>query len=456
MAKNGVLLTEGSIRRGIVAFAFPIFLGSLFQQLYNLADAMIVGNVLGDMALASVTGTTSTINLFIGFFTGMFTGTGVIISKYYGAGDESMAIKSVNTAVILGALSGLLLTIIGVFLSPIIVDWIGVPAEISVMSTQYLRMFFGGVFFMALYNTACGIFRALGDSKRPFYYLLVASVLNVVLDILFVGILGYGVASAAFATVLAQGFSALLAFRRLCTTDKFYRLEMRKLQFDTGIMKQMLHVGIPAGIQNCVISFANVVVQSTINQFGAIVIAGAGVYTKISGLVMIPIEAFGMSMTTFTSQNMGAGEWGRARKGANFGVGIACLLAALIGVGLITFGDKMMIIFGSSPEAIEVGMLKVKVEAGFLAVLAFVQVSACVLRGAGKAKVPMFTTLGCWCVLRLLYIWIVTAITTDVLYVFCAYPFSWVVSAFIMVYQYIKLLKYFKQKEEEKAQIINA
>lgn len=451
MAGKSLILTEGSIRRGIIAFAFPIFLGSLFQQLYNLADAMIVGNVLGDMALASITGITSTVNMFVGFFTGMFTGTGVVISKYFGAGDKKRVITSVNTAIILGAVSGLFLTIIGTLLSPLIVDLIGVPEEIAYMSTEYLAMFFGGVFFMAMYNTACGIFRALGDSKRPFYYLLIASVVNVLLDLLFVGVMGYGVASAAFATVLAQGLSAVLAISRLCRVDKFYKLEFKKLHFDFGIMKQMLNVGVPAGIQNSIISSTNVIVQSTINQFGAVVVAGAGVYTKIHGLTMIPIESFGMAMTTFISQNIGAGEWERARKGANFAVTFACAIAGVIGISFMLYGPEMMTIFGSSPEAIEVGMLKVKSEAAFLAVLAFVQVTSCVLRGAGKAKVPMFTMLGCWCGLRLLYIYIVTGFTNDVFYVFLAYPVSWSISGVIMIYQYIKLLKYFKSQQELKA-----
>lgn len=447
MASKGVSLTEGSIRRGIVAFAFPIFLGSLFQQLYNLADAMIVGNVLGDMALASITGITSTVNMFVGFFTGMFTGTGVVISKFYGANDKKSVVTSVNTAIILGAVSGLILTVVGTLLSPKMVELIGVPEEIAYMSTEYLAMFFGGVFFMAMYNTACGIFRALGDSKRPFYYLLIASVVNVILDILFVGVMGFGVGSAAFATVLAQGLSAVLALSRLCRIKEFYRLDLRKLEFDFGIMKQMLNVGIPSGIQNSIISSTNVVVQSTINQFGAVVVAGSGVYAKIHGLTMIPIESFGLAMTTFISQNIGAGEWERAKKGANFSVLFACLIAAIIGVAFMIFGPEMMTLFGSSPEAIEVGMIKVKAEAGFLAVLAFVQVVSCVLRGAGKAKIPMFTMLGCWCGLRLVYIYIVTTFTEDVFYVFCAYPFTWSVSAVIMLYQYIKLLKYFKLKQ---------
>lgn len=448
MASKGILLTEGSIRRGIITFAFPIFLGSLFQQLYNLADAMIVGNVLGDMALASITGITSTVNMFVGFFAGMFTGTGVVISKYFGANDEKRVVTSVNTAIILGAVSGLILTIIGTLLSPIIVDLIGIPEEIAYMSTEYLAMFFGGVFFMAMYNTACGIFRALGDSKRPFYYLLLASIVNVLLDVLFVGVMGYGVGSAAFATVIAQGLSAGLAIVRLCKINEYYRLDFKKLHFDLGIMKQMLNVGVPAGIQNSIISSTNVVVQSTINQFGAVVVAGSGVYAKIHGLTMIPIESFGMAMTTFISQNIGAGEWERAKKGANFGVIFACIIAAVIGLMFMLFGPEMMAIFGSSQEAIEVGMSKVRAEAGFLAVLAFVQVSSCVLRGAGRAKVPMFTMLGCWCGLRLLYISIITNITDDVFYVFCAYPVTWSISAVIMIYQYWKLLRYFRDKSE--------
>lgn len=450
MAGKGVSLTEGSIRRGIVTFAFPIFLGSLFQQLYNLADAIIVGNVLGDMALASITGITSTVNMFVGFFTGMFTGTGVVISKFYGADDKKSVVTSVNTAIILGAVSGLILTGIGTLLSPKMVELIGVPEEIAYMSTEYLAMFFGGVFFMAMYNTACGIFRALGDSKRPFYYLLIASVVNVILDVLFVGVMGYGVGSAAFATVLAQGLSAVLAFTRLCRIKEFYRLDLKNMKFDFGIMKQMLNVGIPSGIQNSIISSTNVVVQSTINQFGAVVVAGSGVYAKIHGLTMIPIESFGLAMTTFISQNIGAGEWERAKKGANFSVIFACLIAAAIGVAFMIFGPEMMTLFGSSPEAVEVGMVKVKAEAGFLAVLAFVQVTSCVLRGAGKAKIPMFTMLGCWCGLRLAYIYVITTFTQDVFYVFCAYPFTWSVSAVIMIYQYVKLLKYFKKKHAEK------
>ena len=303
-----ITMTEGSIIKSIMLFSIPLLIGNLFQQLYNTADSVIAGNFIGKEALAAVGSSNSLINLIIGLFIGISTGAGVIIAQYYGAKDEEKMQWAVHTSMMLSIIGGILLTFIGVFLSPQILKAMGTPPEVMEQSVIYLRIYFMGSLFNITYNMGAGILRGVGDSKRPLYYLCITSAVNILLDILFVVVLRMGVKGTAIATVISQIISAVLVVWTLCRDDDIYRMYFRKLRIDVRMMKRILAMGIPSGLQSAIISFSNVIVQSNINSFGANAMAGTSSYMKIDGFVILPIMSFGMAAMTFTGQNIGAGK----------------------------------------------------------------------------------------------------------------------------------------------------
>ena len=320
MKHGQTLMTEGSIVGQLVSFAIPLFVGNLFQQLYNTADALIVGNLLGGSALAAVSATTNLVFLMISFFGGISAGAGVAISRYFGAGEKEKMRSAVHTNFAFSLASAVVLTVLGVALTPVILRWMGTPEEIMPQSCSYIRIYFAGSLSMVMYNSLRGVMQAVGDSTHPLYYLIVSSVINVVLDILFIAKFGADVGGAALATVLSQFISVFLCMYRLMTTDEDYRLELREVRFDWPMMKLIVKYGLPSGLQTSLIAIANVVVQSNINYFGTMAVAGCGVYTKIEGFAFLPINSFTIALTTFVGQNLGAKEYGRAQKAARFGL----------------------------------------------------------------------------------------------------------------------------------------
>ena len=309
MSKQSVDLLRGDIKSGLLRFALPLFLGQVFQQMYNMVDALVVGNLCGENALAAVTSTGSLIFLIVGFFGGVYGGVGVVIARCYGAGDEHQVKRAVGTAVLGTVISGVFLTLLGVFGSPVLLRWMGTPAEVMGDAVDYLGIYFMGILFVVLYNSATGIFQAIGDSKRPLYYLIVSSVANVVLDILFVGPMGMGVKGAALATVIAQGLSAGLAFFRLSRAQGAWRVTLRGLCLDKPLLREMLRIGLPSGVQNSVIAFANVMVQSSVNVFGAAAMAGNGAFVKLEGFAFIPVNAFGARAPSSRCCSPAAARW---------------------------------------------------------------------------------------------------------------------------------------------------
>ena len=327
-------MTEGSVWRHIVRFALPVFWGNLFQQLYNVVDSLVVGNFLGSDALAAVGSSSHLIFLLVGLFSGIFTGASVVISRYYGARDDAGVRTAVHTTVAFGLVAGVVITIAGVLLTPHLLIWMGTPESVLPNSILYFRIYFGGVIFVILYNTAAGIFQAVGDSRHPLYYLIVSSVVNVVLDLLFVAGFGMGVDGAALATVISQATSATLGFWRLCHTTGPYRIWFRKVRFHGRTLRQLLTLGIPSGVQNSIIAIANVVVQSSINLYGPMAMAGCGSYSKIEGFGFLPINSFALALATFIGQNLGAKQYDRARRGARFGILCSLMMAEVVGVGI--------------------------------------------------------------------------------------------------------------------------
>jgi len=438
MSKQSVNLLQGDIKSGLLRFALPLFLGQVFQQMYNMVDALVVGNLCGENALAAVTSTGSLIFLIVGFFGGVYGGVGVVIARCYGAGDEYQVKRAVGTAVLGTVLSGAFLTLLGYFGSPILLRWMDTPAEVMGDAVDYLGIYFLGILFVVLYNSAVGIFQAIGDSKRPLYYLIVSSVTNVALDILFVGPMNMGVRGAALATVIAQGLSAGLAFFRLSRAEGAWRVTLKGLCLDKPLLKEMLRIGLPSGVQNSVIAFANVMVQSSVNVFGSAAMAGNGAFIKLEGFAFIPVNAFGSACTTFISQNIGARQFDRVKKGAKFSVMFSCGCAVIIGIVFFAFAPQFIGLFGKSPEAIASGVLRARICTPFYLLLACSHGIAAVCRGAGYSKVPMYIMLGAWCVLRVTYITIVTNLFHDISLVYAAYPMTWAVSTACFLWYYNK------------------
>ncbi len=448
--KSKTLLTEGVIWKKIVGFAIPLFLGNLFQQLYNTADSLIVGNFLGSDALAAVSSSGSLIFLLVGFFNGIAVGAGVVIARYFGARRQQELQDAIHTTVGFGIVSGILLTVIGLIMAPKILIWMKTPADVLVNSVLYFRIYFLGSLAFVLYNNFVGILQAVGDSRHPLYYLIVSSVLNIILDLVFVGVFHYGVGSAALATIISQFTSAGLCLYRLTKkSPEEYRVHLRKIRLHRKMLRQIISNGLPTGIQNSVISIANVVVQSNINSFGKMAVAGCGAYSKIEGFGFLPITCFSMSLTTFISQNLGARKIDRVKKGARFGVVTSLLLAELVGIIIYITIPVLISGFNSDPGVISFGVRQARTVTLFYFLLAYSHCMAGLFRGAGKAVVPMCVMLVCWCMIRVIYITVATSIIPEIEVVFWAYPLTWTLSSISFTVYYLKSnwLKSFEKKE---------
>lgn len=430
-------MTRGTPWKLITSFALPVFLSQVFQQLYNTIDSLIVGKELGTAALAAVSSSGTLIFLMISFFIGSSMGAGIVISRYFGAKDYDKVSRAVHTNLALGITSGVILTVIGVVFTPTFLRWMDTDPEVMPEAITYFRYYFAGALAIVLYNTCKGIMNALGDSKRPLYYLIFSSVLNVVLDILFIAVFKWGVWAAAVATTISQAASAVLCLIQLFKKGTIYQIKLKQIGFDGEMLKEILRYGLPAGIQNSVIGLANVIVQSNINSFGKVATAAYGTHAKIEGFAFLPINSFAMAMTTFVGQNLGAGEHERAKRGSRFGITTAVLLAELIGLIIWLFAPTFIGLFSDDPAVIEFGTNQARIEALFYCLLAFSHAVAAVCRGAGKAFVPMSIMLAVWCVLRIVYIELMMHFTNEIQYIYWAYPITWGISSLIFLCYYL-------------------
>ena len=429
MFKGQVSLTEGSVARGMLVFAIPIFFSNLFQQLYNAVDSLIVGNFLGGNALAAVGSSGSLIFLLTGFVNGVSLGAGVLIARHYGAKDSEALKRTVHTTVALGIAASVALTVLGVILTPQILRWMGTPEDVFVNSVVYFRVYFLGSTAVVLYNIGASILQSVGNSRSPMYYLIAASLLNVVLDLLFIGVFHYGVGAAALATIISQAASAFLAFRKLTLSQEDYGVRWRQVRFHAATLRAVVAQGVPSGVQNSVISLANVIVQANINSFGAQAMAGCGAYSKIEGFAFLPVTCFSMALATFVSQNIGAAKLDRVRKGMRFGLITSPLLAE--GIGLAIFGLAPLLIgtFNNEPDVVAFGVQQARTVALFYCLLAFSHCCAGILRGLGRPTVPMVIMLAVWCALRITYITVVLRLIPDIGVIFWAYPLTWSISS---------------------------
>lgn len=435
---SATLMTTGSIWKKIIAFAIPLFLGNLFQQFYNTADSLIVGNFLGSSALAAVSSSGNLIFLMVGFFNGLAVGAGVVVARYFGAKKFDIVQRAIHTIVTLGFFCGIALTVVGVVAAPQILVLMGTPAEVLPNSVTYFRIYFCGSLAFVMYNFLVGILQAVGDSRHPLMYLIFSSITNIVLDLIFVAVFHFGVGAAALATIISQFLSALLCFLHLLKGPKEYRIYLSKLRIDPLMLRQIISNGLPAGLQNSIISLANVVVQSNINKFGQMAVAGCGSYSKIEGFAFLPITCFALALTTFISQNLGAKEYKRAKKGAVFGVVCSVVTAELVGVVIYTFAPYFISAFNSTPEVLSYGVAQAHTASLFYFLLAFSHCMAGILRGAGKSTVPMFVMLVCWCIIRVSYISIAVHFIPDIRVIFWAYPLTWCLSSIVFLLYFLR------------------
>ena len=422
----------------MLLFAFPVFLGNVFQQLYNAFDAWCVGNYIGDDALAAVSSSGSLIFLMVSFFNGVAMGAGVVIARTFGARQYTDMSKAIHTAIAFGLVTGIALTIAGVAFTPMILRWMGTPEEVLPQSISYFRYYFCGAVFTVMYNIFVGILHAVGDSKHPLYYLMISTMVNIALDMLFVAVLGLGVGAAAVATTIAQGISALLCCIHLVRVDAPYRVVLKQIRFDQKSLVDIVRYGLPSGVQNSVIALANVFVQSNINSFGKAAMAGCGSYSKLEGFAFLPVTCFTQALSTFVGQNLGAHRHERVKKGVVFGILCSCIMAELIGVLSYLFAPQLISFFSSSPEAIAFGTQHMRTICLFYCLLAFSHCIAGILRGAGKATVPMFTMLACWCIFRVTYISVAVKLVNQLTTVSWAYPITWTLSSIIFLIYFLK------------------
>lgn len=439
MSKSStLLLTEGSIGRRLIAFTLPIFWGHLFQQLYNTADSLIVGNFIGSAALAAVSSSGNLIFLMVGLFNGISIGAGVVIGKYFGARDIPNLQKAIHTATAFGLICSVVLTFLGLAAAPQILVLMGTPPEVLPNSITYFRIYFCGSVGFVMYNFFVGILRSVGDSRHPLIYLIISSVVNIALDLLLIAVFHFGVGAAAFATIVSQLLSAFLCLRQLMKSPEDIRLSLRDIRLDRDMLRQVVTNGLPAGIQNSIISLANVVVQSNINKFGEMAVAGCGSYGKAEGFAFLPVMCFSMALTTFISQNLGAKKYDRAKKGAVFGIICSLSAAELTGVCLYFVSPVFISAFNSTPEVVAYGVTQARIVTPFYFLLALSHCMAGIFRGAGKAIVPMFVMIAIWCVVRVSYISVITRFIPGINVVFWAYPLTWALSSLIFLIYYKK------------------
>ena len=449
MSKNQI--TEGVIWKQLLFFFFPILLGTLFQQLYNTADTVVVGRFVGTQALAAVGGSTGQIvNLVVNFFVGLASGATVIIARYYGARDRIKLNNALHTAIALSIVGGIVTGIAGILLTPSLLKMMNTPADVIEGSTMYLCIYFAGIIFVFVYNIGSGILRAVGDSKRPLYFLIVCCFLNIFLDILFVVYLKLGVKGAAFATVISQAVSALLVILSLTKSVDIYRLRPNKIRFYKSLLIAIITIGLPAGLQSVMYGISNIIIQTSLNSLGTKTVAAHTAFAKIDAIYWMISGAFSVSIITFIGQNYGARKFDRMKKSIK-----VCLLMDLIASLLLTTvmllaGPYLLRLFTSDQEVIEIGMQIIHIIAPSYALFIFIEILSSSLRGMGNVVVPMLMTCGGVCVLRILWIFIFVRTHLSVTTILMSYPISWGFTAVLfIIYFMFYQKKFFRRCMEE-------
>lgn len=435
--KNNI--TEGVIWKQLLWFFFPILFGTFFQQLYNTVDAVIVGQFVGKEALAAVGGTTSVlINLVVNMFVGISSGTTVVVSQFYGACHYHIVRKAIHSSIALALAGGALMTLVGVFLSPAALTAMGTPADVLDFAVTYIRVFSLGMVASFIYNIGSGILRAIGDTKRPLYFLIAACMTNIVLDLTLVLGLNLGVFGVALATLISQWVSAILVIVTLMRSEGCCRLMWRHVRFYPNILKSILFVGFPAGLQSDMYSVSNILIQSCINTFGTDTVAAWTAYGKVDGFFWMIMSAYGVSVTTFVGQNFGAGKYERIHQSVR-----VCLLMTFgtaIGASLlfITFGHTFLSLFTPDQDVIQIGLQMMHIIMPFYFTYICVEVLSGAIRGTGQALIPMLVTGGGICLFRVLWISFILPLQRSLQFLFASYPISWGLTALLFIAYYLQ------------------
>lgn len=446
-------ITEGSIFGQLLLFFFPILFGTFFQQLYNTADAMVVGRFVGKQALAAVGGSTSTlINLLVGFFVGLSSGATVVISQFYGARKADKVHWAVHTSIAFSVIGGIIFMIVGLVGSPWALEAMKTPEDVMGHAVVYIRIYFLGIIVNLVYNMGAGILRAVGDSRRPLYFLIASCFTNIILDVLLVAVLRMGVAGAALATITSQLLSAVLVVRALMKTDDMYKLEWKKVRIDQRMLQRIVRIGIPAGMQSVMYNISNVIIQAGVNTLGTDNVTAWATYGKVDGLYWMMINALGISATTFVGQNFGAGRLDRVRKGAGACMVIGVVLTASVGVVLYNGGHLLVELFTTDlqVQAISMDLLHFMVPT-FITYIA-IEILSGTLRGVGDAWMPLVITGIGVCAVRVLWIMLVLPHYHTIIGAAFCYPLTWSLTtvAFVIYYYFFSSLRRWKLKPLKK------
>ena len=432
-------MTTGNITRHIISFALPLLIGNIFQQLYNTVDTWVVGKFVSNEAYAAVGTVGPIINMLIGFFMGLSSGAGVVISQYYGAKRFAEVEKTVHTAIAMTLILGIAFTGLGLFMTPYMLTLMKTPENVLPESTAYLTIYFSGILGLMLYNIGAGILRAVGDSKRPFYYLVVCAVMNTVLDLVFVIQFKMGVRGVALATILSQATSAILVMITLLRTDECIRLRLKKLRLHWEMLKKIFRVGIPAAIQMAITAFSNIFVQSYINFFGDNCMSGWTTYAKVDQLLFLPMQSIALASTTFVGQNLGCNQVERAREGVRKALIISLISTVVLMIPVLIFSPEIVAFFNSKSEVVQYGSMLLRWLSPFYVLCCFNQIYSGALRGAGNSKAPMIFMLASFVAFRQIYLFAMSNIWNEIIPIAMSYPAGWLLCSILTGVYYHKV-----------------
>lgn len=433
---NNIDLTEGNILHRLIVFALPILVGQLFQQLYNSVDSIVVGNFVGTDALAAVTASSTIANFLVGFFLGMATGASVLFSLSFGARDYTTLDEAIHTTLAFSAILGAVVAGLGILFTPQLLRMVSCPENVYADALVYLRIYLVGVLFLSMYNVAAAVLRSIGDAQAPFYYLVLASCMNIVLDVLLVTVIKIGVAGVAIATVISQFTSVVLSIRRMMRMDERYRFRVSKLRINWTLLKKIIDLGLPAGLQSSLTAFSNLYLQHYINSFSSAAIAGIGSAQKIDSFAGMPSQAMGLAMTTYIGQNLGAGKPERARKGTAVSVVMVAVMVAAVGIPSYLFSDTLMAVFGPDPEMIRYGSELLHVIMPVYFIMGLQMLFSGIIRGYGYSKTTMAMAVGGMVVLRQIWLAISLNIHHRIEYIYWGYPLGWIAAVIPMLLFY--------------------
>lgn len=429
MSESKGLMTSGNIYKKIALFAIPLLLGNFFQLMYNTIDSIVVGNYVGKEALAAVGASTPIINLLIAFFQGLATGAGVVVSRYYGARKQEEESKAIHSFLLFSILFGIALSIVGYFVSPVILRMMNTPSDYYNDADGYLAIYFLGATFLIVYNAGTGILQAVGDSKNPLYFLIATSILNIFLDLLFVKGFGMGVDGAAWATIISECISMLLVINLLMRTKNEYKVTLKNLKIDFSILKQIVEIGVPAGLQGMIVSVSNVIVMAYINQFGSSGVAGFSCSNKIDNFMGLPVNSLMLAITTFVGQNLGARQYERVKQGVRAALVMSISIVVTLGVFVFLFSDSLMRIFTSDMDVIEDGTIILRIMCPCYIFLCFHQVYSGALRASGRSSVPMITSIIAFVLMRQIFLAVAIPLYHHISIIGIGYSFTWAMAA---------------------------